>query len=92
MLFILVPMEPQNRLRMPPFEFMMTPPYLAGPGFPLVTLSTLSLKDPGGGAFQNSGIETCTGRERAIELSGGISSNPKACKILHSFLSATNSS
>ena len=73
-----------------PLEFLITPPYPAGPGFPLAAPSILSLKVPAGGGIQSSGLETCTRSKRAIELSGGISSNPKACKILRSFLSATN--
>ena len=77
---------------MQPLEFRITPPYPAGPGLPLAAPSKLSLKVPKGGRIQSSGLEMCTDLKRAIELSGGNSSNLKSCKILHSLLSTLNSS
>ena len=58
-LLVLVPIPPQKTLSILPFEFLMTPPNLACPGFPLVSPSNLILKDPS------------TGSCHVLELRGG---------------------
>ena len=92
MLFMLVPMEPQNRLMISPFGFLIPPPYLAGPGLPLVVPSILSLKVPIRGACQQFRLETWTRGVRAIELFGGNSPIPRSYSMILSFASTEYSS
>lgn len=89
---MLLPIDPQNMLRIFPSEFLNVPLKPAGPGLPLAAPSKLNLKEPFGGHVHVFALFTEFGTILVHALLTGNSKIPISYKIFRSFTSAVNSS